>query len=112
MKFSITVLTLLAGFAMASPAALGGDLEARVDCKHCGCSSAESCTFDVSDNAMPFLLMRSTLLTPAVVVVLSVTEWWSWIPGWCSYQRQLLAVVWSSLREFKLGRREVGSNSY
>ncbi|KAI0126097.1 hypothetical protein BJ170DRAFT_725898 [Xylariales sp. AK1849] len=47
MKLSITLLTLLAGWALASPAMVG-DLEARVDCSTCGCSSAESCTFDVS----------------------------------------------------------------
>ncbi|KAF8856353.1 hypothetical protein BDZ45DRAFT_804259 [Acephala macrosclerotiorum] len=47
MKVSITLLTLLAAFAMASPAAVG-DLEARIDCSTCGCSSTESCTFDVS----------------------------------------------------------------
>ncbi|KAM7197757.1 hypothetical protein V8F20_006430 [Naviculisporaceae sp. PSN 640] len=54
MKFAITIITLLAGIAMATPAAMPveGKAEAldvrgsAVDCKKCGCSSAESCTFD------------------------------------------------------------------
>jgi hypothetical protein len=52
MKFFIPVVALLAGFAMASPAGNGDSLlEARIDCSKCGCSSAESCTFDVSLNS-------------------------------------------------------------
>ncbi|KAI1414393.1 hypothetical protein F5Y13DRAFT_188050 [Hypoxylon sp. FL1857] len=47
MKVSFAFVTLLAGWAMATPAAVG-NLEARVDCSTCGCSSSESCTFDVS----------------------------------------------------------------
>lgn len=47
MKFLLPLLTLLAGFAMASPAVVG-DLEAREDCSTCGCSSVESCTVSSS----------------------------------------------------------------
>ncbi|KAB5580264.1 hypothetical protein GE09DRAFT_1212717 [Coniochaeta sp. 2T2.1] len=47
MKFTIAILSLLAAVAIASPAAVNNNpLEARIDCSHCGCSSAESCTFD------------------------------------------------------------------
>jgi hypothetical protein len=49
MKFSVAFLSLLASLAVASPGARNaeaGDLAARADCKHCGCSSTESCTFD------------------------------------------------------------------
>lgn len=43
MKVYVAFLTVLATLAMASPAK-DGNLEARVDCSTCGCSSAESCT--------------------------------------------------------------------
>lgn len=43
MNFYITIVTMLASLAVATPAN-PGNLEARVDCSTCGCSSAESCT--------------------------------------------------------------------
>ncbi|KAH8894646.1 hypothetical protein GQ53DRAFT_821010 [Thozetella sp. PMI_491] len=46
MQFSLALVTLLAGWAVASPAAVN-NLDARVDCSTCRCSSVESCTFDV-----------------------------------------------------------------
>ena len=58
MKISVAFMTLLAGFAMASPAKVG-DLEARVDCSTCGCSSAESCT--VSSSPQTIVLDMSIL---------------------------------------------------
>ncbi|KUJ10835.1 uncharacterized protein LY89DRAFT_674947 [Mollisia scopiformis] len=48
MKFSITLLAVLATFAMASPKVVG-EMEVRqFDCSTCGCSSSDACTFDVS----------------------------------------------------------------
>lgn len=48
MNFSVALLSVLAGLALASPGARNandaGPLAARVDCSTCGCSSAESCT--------------------------------------------------------------------
>ncbi|KAK4215215.1 hypothetical protein QBC37DRAFT_372168 [Rhypophila decipiens] len=51
MKFTIAIISLLAGIAIATPAAApaaeANVLDARgFDCRKCGCSSAEACTFD------------------------------------------------------------------
>ncbi|KAL8404425.1 hypothetical protein RB594_009322 [Gaeumannomyces avenae] len=51
MKFSVAFLSLLATLAMAAPNVAPADngvlLDSRgVNCKKCGCSSKESCTFD------------------------------------------------------------------
>ncbi|KAI1380191.1 hypothetical protein F4677DRAFT_406123 [Hypoxylon crocopeplum] len=61
MKVSFTLVTLLAGWAMASPAVVG-NLEARQDCSTCGCSSAESCT--VSPPPTRTTVLFRSMLTP------------------------------------------------
>ncbi|KAH7348515.1 hypothetical protein BKA65DRAFT_594329 [Rhexocercosporidium sp. MPI-PUGE-AT-0058] len=48
MKFSLTIIALFAAVAMAStlPASNPTFDAAGINCKKCGCSSKESCTFD------------------------------------------------------------------
>lgn len=62
MNFFITVVTMLASLAVASPANLN-DLEARVDCSTCGCSSAESCTVR-TPSIYTIKLMKVILISP------------------------------------------------
>ena len=59
MKFAVAILSLLAAVAIASPAAVNNNpLEARVDCNHCGCSSAESCTVSCSVRCLLVLVRK------------------------------------------------------
>lgn len=62
MKFTFALISLLAGIAMATPAAVRSDqtntLETRgFDCKKCRCSSAEACTVS-STQPIPSAILR------------------------------------------------------